>query len=142
MKISVHPYIITNGNGAEAVKFYEQVLGAKIVTYHTFGDMPENPDYPLPEGAKDRVMHAGIQIGDTQLMLSDTFPGQPYSIGDHLSVAVVVSSEEKAREIFDKLKEAGRVEVEFQKTDWSTGYGMVIDKYGIKWQIDTDLQNM
>lgn len=29
--VGVHPYIITNGNGQEAVKFYEDALEAEVL---------------------------------------------------------------------------------------------------------------
>ena len=45
----------------------------------TFGDMPENPEYPIPAEAKERVLHATLKVGNTDLMISDTFPGQGHA---------------------------------------------------------------
>src|SRR5689334_11616819 len=37
----------------------------------------------LPENAKDLVSHAMIKIGESELMFSDTFPGQDSQSGNH-----------------------------------------------------------
>lgn len=52
------PYINFNGNCEEAVKFYQQALGGEVHILR-FGDAPPNPNFPpLPDEAKNRVMHA------------------------------------------------------------------------------------
>lgn len=53
--VGVHPYIITNGNGQEAVKFYEDALEAEVLELQTYADLPPNPEYPLPEEAKNLI---------------------------------------------------------------------------------------
>ena len=77
MVLGIYPYLVMNGNGQEAVKFYEKALDAKVIGVQTFGEMPGNPEFPTPIEAIDRVMNAHLKVGDTDLMLSDTFPGQP-----------------------------------------------------------------
>lgn len=72
-----------NGNAKEAIKFYEKALDAKLLFYTTFGEMPENPESPLPEEAKELVAHAMLKVGETDLMFSDVFPGYTSQIGDH-----------------------------------------------------------
>ncbi len=138
MSMRLSPYLVTNGNGKEAVAFYEDALSAKVLGMQTFGDLPDDPDHPTPEEAKDRVMHALLQAGDSQLMLSDTFPGRPYQVGNHVTIAVVVDDASKAKEIFDKLSRGGKVEMPLQETFWSPAYGSVIDKFGVLFQISTE----
>lgn len=138
MSFSVYPYVVTNGNGQEAVKFYVDALDAELMGIQTFGEMPENPEYPTPEEAKNLVLHAGLKIGNTRLMLSDTFPGQPYQLGSQVTIALVTDDAEKARNAFDKLKEGGQVTMPIQETFWSPAYGQVTDQYGVSWQISTE----
>ncbi|MGG1575187.1 VOC family protein [Fictibacillus sp. NRS-1165] len=137
MIVGLYPYLVTNGNGQEAVKFYEKALNAKVLSVQTFGDQPENPEYPVPAEAKDRVMNAHLKVGDHDLMLSDTFPGMPYETGDQVTVAITIDSAETSKEIFEKLKEGGKVIMELQETFWSPSYGQLKDKYGVTWQIST-----
>lgn len=126
-----------NGNGQEAVKFYEHALEAKVLSVQTFGDMPANPEYPTPDEAKDRVMNAHLKVGDTDLMLSDTFPGNPYQLGSQVTIAVTINDVEKTKEVFGKLQDGGQVIMPIQETFWSPLYGQVTDKFGVTWQVST-----
>jgi PhnB protein len=132
----INPYLVTNGNGQEAVQFYQDALGAEVLSLQTFGDMPEG-DKPLPEEAKNLLLHAHLKIGKSMLMISDTFPGSPYQVGDHLSIAIMISDSEKTKEVFSKLEEGGKVEMPLQQTFWSPLYGQVQDKFGVLWQVST-----
>ncbi|MFD0769725.1 VOC family protein [Bacillus sp. CGMCC 1.60114] len=137
MILSINPYLVTNGNGQEAVKFYENALDAKVEMLQTFGDMPENPEHPVPAEAKDLVLHAHLKIGNTDLMISDTFPGQAHEIGSHLTIAIHIQGAEKAEEVFAKLQDGGQVIMPLQETFWSPLYGQVQDKFGVQWQVST-----
>lgn len=135
MILGVHAYLRMNGNGKEAVKFYESALDAENLGVQTYGDLPENPEFALPDEAKDRVVHAQLRIGNTFLMLSDTFPGQPYESGSQVDVAILLNEVEKSKDVFGKLQEGGEVIMPLQETPWSPSYGQVKDKYGVTWQI-------
>lgn len=137
MVLGIYPYLVMNGNGQEAVKFYEKALDAKVIGVQTFGEMPGNPEFPTPIEAIDRVMNAHLKVGDNDLMLSDTFPGQPYQIGSQVTVAITIDSVEKSKEVFEKLREGGQVGMSLQETFWSPSYGQVTDKFGVTWQIST-----
>jgi PhnB protein len=139
MLTSIVPYLVTNGNGQEAVKFYQHALGAEVTSLQTFGDMPEHPDYPTPQEAKDRVMNAQLTVDNKLvLMLSDTMPGQPYQLGSQVTIAILVSEADEAKEIFEKLQDGGKVTMPLQETFWSPAYGQVTDKFGIEWQVSTE----
>ncbi|MBP3041305.1 VOC family protein [Bacillaceae bacterium Marseille-Q3522] len=137
MILGVHAYLRMNGNGKEAVKFYENALDAEVMGVQTYGELPENPEFPLPDEAKDLVVHAQLRVGNTYLMLSDTFPGEPYQLGSQVDVAITLNDVEKSNEVFGKLQEGGEVIVPLQETPWSPSYGQVRDKFGIAWQIST-----
>lgn len=137
MIVSIHPYLVTNGNGKEAVKFYEDVLDAKVINIQTFEDMQSNSKEPVADDVKDRIMNAHLKIGTSDLMLSDTFPGQPYQIGSQVTIALTVSTVDKSKEVFEKLQEGGEVGLPLQDTFWSPSYGQVTDRFGIKWQVTT-----
>lgn len=140
MITGIVPYLVTDGNGQEAVKFYQEALGAEVVSLQTFGDMPPNPEYPLPEEAKNRVLNAQMNIGNAKLMLSDTFPGTPFQLGSQVTIALMVDNTSEAKEIFRKLQEDGKVSMPLQETFWSPAYGQVTDKFGIEWQVSTEVK--
>lgn len=137
MILGMYPYLVLDGNGQEAIKFYESALDAKVLGVQTFGDMPENPEYPTPIEAKDRVLNGHLQVGHTDLMVSDTFPGQPYQIGSQVTIAITIDTIEKSKEVFEKLSEDGQIMMPLQETFWSPSYGQVTDKFGITWQVST-----
>lgn len=140
MAVRMNPYLVMNGNAREAVAFYEQALGAKNMGVQTFGDMPCDPNHPLPEGAKDLILHAQLKVGETDLMFSDTFPGMPHQTGNHITIALVTDREEETRQLFDALAVGGQVQMPVQKTFWSPAYGQVTDKFGVPWQITTEVK--
>ena len=137
MILGVHAYLRMNGNGKEAVNFYEHALEAEVLGVQTYGELPENPEFTLPDEAKDRVVHAQLRVGNTFLMLSDTFPGQPYQSGSQVEVAITLNDVETSKGVFGRLQEGGEVIMPLQETPWSPSYGQVKDKFGITWQIST-----
>jgi PhnB protein len=136
MSIRLNPYLILNGNAREAVHFYEKALGGKVSGIMKYGDMPENPEYPLTDEMKDLVMHAHLKVGESDLMFSDNFPGIPYQQGDTVQVAVHPKDEAEAKAVFAALEEGGHVIMPLQKTEWSPLYGSVKDKFGVTFQVN------
>jgi PhnB protein len=132
----MYPYFVFNGETKEAVELYAKVFRTKNVTISTFGEMPEDPAHPIPESAKDLVMHALIELEDGKMMFSDTFPGSPQvTIGDNITIAYMSNNEEEIRSIFAGLAEGGKVTMDLQRTFWSKCYGQVTDKFGVLWQL-------
>lgn len=138
MTLKMVPYLIMNGNAKEAIDFYQKALGAEMIGIQTFAEMPANPDFPLPEEARDRVSHAMLKVGETEMMFSDTLPGDSHQIGSNVNICIMSKDAERSKEIFAALQEGGQVEMPIQETFWSPAYGIVTDKFGIRFQISTD----
>ncbi|MFC5711915.1 VOC family protein [Thalassorhabdus alkalitolerans] len=138
MTMRLNPYLVMDGTGKEAIEFYEHALGAKVIGMQTFGEMPESPDFPLPEEAKNRIAHGLLKVGETDLMLSDTFPGQPHQTGNQVTICIVLSDKERTNEVFEALSADGKVNMPLQETFWSPAYGIVTDKFGVTFQITTE----
>ncbi|MFI8494086.1 VOC family protein [Peribacillus butanolivorans] len=140
--MSVDVYINFNGNCREAVEFYAQVFGTETPQIMTFGETPPNPEFPLPEEAKNLVMHTRLNIEGSNVMFSDVFPGMPFVEGNNISLAVVNKNMDEIKSIFNKLKEGGTVVMDLQETFWSKLYGQVTDRFGIIWQLNYDTGEM
>ncbi|OAB25596.1 hypothetical protein PMSD_28025 [Paenibacillus macquariensis subsp. defensor] len=136
--MAIDVYINFNGNCREAVTYYAQVFGTEQPHIMAFGDTPPDPAFPLPEEAKDLVMHARLNLSGSNVMFSDTFPGMHFVVGNNISLAVVTKDIDEVKSLFDKLKEGGKVSMELQETFWSKLYGSVVDKFGIEWQFNYD----
>jgi PhnB protein len=134
----MNPYLVMDGNAKEAIQFYEKALDAEVVMVQTFGEMPANPDFPLPDSARDRISHALLKVGETDLMFSDTFPGQPVQSSNQVQICIMTDQAEQAKRIYEALREGGQVVMPLQETFWSPAYGIVADKYGVNWNISTE----
>ncbi|MFJ5623950.1 VOC family protein [Peribacillus loiseleuriae] len=140
--MSVDVYLNFNGNCREAVEFYAQVFETEKPQIMTFGESPPNPEFPLPEEAKNLVMHTRLNISGSNVMFSDVFPGMPFIKGNNISLAIVSENLDEIKSQFDKLKEGGTVGMELQETFWSKCYGQLTDKFGIGWQFNNGISEM
>ena len=62
------PYLNFDGNAAEAMRFYQGILGGEL-ELSPFGESPMADE--VPADMKDRLMHAELRVGDQVLMSSD-----------------------------------------------------------------------
>jgi PhnB protein len=138
MTVKLVPYLVMDGNAKEAIEFYQKALQADVLFIQSFGEMPENPDYPLPEEAKSRVSHATLKVGETELMFSDTFPGQPHASGNQVTICITSDDVEKSRAMYEALSQGGQVTMPLQDTFFSPAYGSLVDKFGVNFQIFTE----
>lgn len=138
----INPYINFPGNCREAVNYYARVFNTQPAQIMTFGEMPGDPSRPLPEEAKNLIMHAELHVAGSSLMFSDTFPGMPLNVGNNISLTVVTKNADEIRNAFNALKEGGQVSMDLQETFWSKLYGMVTDKFGVPWQFSLDSGEM
>ncbi len=140
--MAIDVYFNFNGNCHEVIEFYTEAFGTEKPKIMTFGEAPQNPNYPLPEEAKGLVMHARMNIFGSNVMFSDTYPGSPVVMGNNITLAVVINDREALQSAFDKLKVDGTVMMELQETFWSKCYGSLTDKFGIVWQFNLGLGEM
>ena len=126
-----HAYLNFDGDCAEAFRFYQELLGGDLQIM-THRDAPGAEQ--VPEGWGDRVMHAALTVGDELLMASDT-PPEHYQRPAGTYVSVTVDTIDEARRIFDGLAEGGEVQMPFQSTFWSAGFGMLADRWGTPWMV-------
>lgn len=130
------PYLSFNGDCAEALKFYEEVLGGKTTFAMTWGEMPGAAEQ-FPAETHKLIMHASFNVGDQVLMGADSPPGQ-YKTPQGTSVSIHVKEVSEGERIFNALAENGGVTMPFQKTFWSPGFGMCTDRFGIPWMVNCE----
>lgn len=134
--MAVGVYFNFNGNCRDAVEFYSKVFGIEKQKIMTFGDSPSDPNFPLPEEAKNLIMHTFLVISGSTVMFSDVPPGMPFTIGNNISLVISSNNVEEMKSWFQQLSEGGNVSMELQETFWSKCYGYVFDKFGIGWQFN------
>ena len=133
--MELSPYLMFNGNCEEALKFYEQTLGAKIDGVSKHAGTPSEEHVP-PEW-RDKVLHARFIVGNNVVMASDAPPGH-YAPPQGMSIALGLNDAAKGEEIFNKLAENGTVQLPFSQTFWASGFGMCVDRFGIPWMVNCE----
>lgn len=128
----LRPYIYCD-NAREQAAFYVDALGGEIVSVKTFGDMPG-----AEERQKDRVMHLIMQAAGVQFYLADSSPIQR---GNGLDLTLEFASDHEAAQAFKKLAAGGKVVMKFERMFWGSMFGRLEDKFGVSWQIATELRN-
>lgn len=136
------PYLNFDGNCAEAFAFYAELFKGTIAYQGTFGEMPASEDMPpIPESAKNRIMHVHLQIGDQALMGSDAMPGADATCGGYqpaqgLWVSIHAADVAEGQRLFDALAQGGQTVMPFGATFWSPGFGMTRDRFGTPWMVN------
>lgn len=131
----LNPYLLFSGNCEEALKFYEQTLGAKIDMLLRYGGSPAEEHAP-PDWS-EKVVHARFTIGDTTLMAADASPGH-YERPQGFSISISVNDTAKGENIFNALAENGKTTMPFQQTFWAKGFGMCVDRFGVPWMVNCE----
>jgi PhnB protein len=131
----VESYLFFNGRCEEAIEFYKRALGAESLFLMRNREAPEQPPPgALPPGSENKVMHATLRIGSSNLMLSDgRCDGTPVFNG--FSLSLDAANEAEAERLFAALCDGGTVQMPLAKTFWSPRFGMVADRFGVSWMI-------
>jgi PhnB protein len=132
VQLSVH--LNFDGHCASAFRAYARILGGKLVTLMTYGESPMADKVPVEW--RDRIVHATLQLDGTELLGADV-PSDSYVTPQGFAVTLQVDGIERGRELFGALAEGGSLRLPFQKTFWSAGYGLLVDRYGVPWEINS-----
>jgi len=128
-------FINFNGECREAVEFYAKILKSTVNNVMTYGEAPPDPDYPVAEADKDRIMYAGIPFGGMTVMFMDYPTGEECVIGGNIHPTISTDDKNEVTRLFDALKDGGEVFYELGPMFFSEWYGMVKDKFGVTWHI-------
>jgi len=130
----IDAYLIFNGNCAEAMRFYEKTLGAKLEMMMTHAESPMAGQ--TPPGSENRIMHARLNLDGRLLMASDDMPGHAYNGKHGFALSLMYPTADAGRPIFDALSAGGQVTMPYQKTFWAEGFGMLVDRFGTPWMVN------
>lgn len=126
------PYIFFNGNCAEALRYYEKVLGARVMTSMTYGETPAAAH--VPKELHDKVIHAAMMVGNSMILASDDgTPDGPKPGG--YSLTLYAETPATAEKVFDALADGGEVTMKMDKTFFAERFGSVHDRFGIRWMV-------
>lgn len=127
------PYIFFEGKCAEACRYYEKVLGARVTMSMTYGESPAAAH--VSADLKDKIIHSALQIGNTTVMAADSPPEQWSGKPAGFALTVSVDAPEVAEKVFAGLADGGSVGMPLDKTFFAEKFGMVTDRYNIPWMV-------
>jgi PhnB protein len=127
MRLSVH--LTFRGECAAAFRFYERVLGGRDLRTFRWGDAPGAGDMP-----PDWLVHASLTLGAYELMGADVAADR-YERPRGFYVYHAVDARPDAERIFAALLDGGQVVMPLQQTFWAPLFGVLVDRYGVPWEI-------
>jgi PhnB protein len=130
--LSLTPFLIFEGNCAEAMTFYQSCLGGEL-TITKVGDTPMK--HGMPAEKHNRVAHARLKSGAIEFSATDWLhPTRVPRRGNTVAMYVNGGSYNELRKIFDKLADAADKELLDDLRDMPFGsYGHLADKFGVHW---------
>ncbi|MCM3781561.1 VOC family protein [Neobacillus mesonae] len=140
MTLKLTPYITLEGTAREAIQFYVQAIGAEVLSIITYGEMPEMPN-TFTDDLKNLVAHAKLQVGEMELMLSDAPGGSSIESGKRVTICITTNEVAESRRIYEALRQNGQVNMPFTEESFSPGFADVTDKFGVTFQIYTEIQS-
>jgi len=133
MKVS--PYLSFNGNCAEAIELYEKAFGTKAHSVELYRDAPPGMD---SLGLATQVFDAQLKIGNDTLMLHDVMAGDTANFDGNIMLTIKFGEADAPamKAAFDVLKaDGGQAIMDICEVPWSKCFGVVQDKFGVKWNI-------
>ena len=129
--MKIETYIFFTDQCAEAMQFYEKVLGGKIEAMMTYGDSPAGPHNP-PEMARQ-----GHPCAPRRRRRGADGLGRPGSRERKgFAVTLQVDTVAEADRLFNALSEGGTVTMPIGETFFSKRFGMLTDRFGVPWMVN------
>ncbi|TDQ77036.1 VOC family protein [Sphingobacterium yanglingense] len=141
----IHAYLNFNGNCEDAFAFYKTVFNTDLIGTYRFGDMPADPNFPLNDEDKRKIMHTALMINaDSMLMGSDCIEnfGHKATPGTNTYIMLDVASTEEAKKLYDALVvNAQNVEMPLGEQFFAELYASFTDQFGISWMVHYEGKN-
>jgi PhnB protein len=134
--VELSTHLCFDGECEVAFRTYERLLGGNVTTMLAYGDSPMAEQVP-PEWQK-RIVHASLELDGHTLLGADVFPDD-FERPRGFFVTLSVKEVDRAKLLFEALADGGEVRMPFQETFWSAGFGVLVDRFGIPWEINSEV---
>jgi PhnB protein len=133
MAVVLDPYLNFRDETREAMEFYRGIFGGEL-RMMTFKEYQASQD----PSEDDKIMHAQLEAGDIRLMAADTPNSMEYQPGTNFNLSLSGEDESTLRGYFEKLQEGGTVTMPLAKADWGDTFGMLVDRFGVRWLVNVN----
>ena len=127
------PFLLFDGNCAEAMAFYQQCLGGDLRLIK-LGDTPMKDQFPPDK--HDRIINAQLRSGAIDISATDWMASPAFDprLGNMSALYVTGDDAAELRPVFDKLADGAAQERFQQLRDVPFGvYGQFYDRFGVQW---------
>ncbi|MBU6256997.1 MAG: VOC family protein, partial [Burkholderiales bacterium] len=129
-------YLRFEGDCEEALSFYCQALGAKVLMMSRYSEAPGHANMPpVPE---HWIIHGRIQWPDGGLLMGSDGGPTPYTGVHGISLSLNCADRAEGERLFQALAAQGEVKMPFGSTFWSPGFGMLVDRFGVPWMVNVE----
>lgn len=127
------PHLTFDGLCREAFTEYQTIFGGELQTMLSYGESELAAQ--IDPQWHQRIVHATLRIGEMELTGVDLLP-HDYQVPRGFFVTVSVEGFERGREIFQALSRDGVIRLPYGATFWSSGFGVLVDRFGIPWEVN------
>jgi len=129
--IKISPFLLFDGNCAEAMSFYQECLGGEL-TITRVGDTGMKAQ--MPSELHNRIAYAHLKTSSTEFSATDWLhPTRKFNRGNTVAIYITGTYEE-LKEVFDKLSSGADKELLDELRQMPFGvYGHMADKFGVHW---------
>jgi PhnB protein len=127
-------YLFFDGTCEEALEFYAVVLGGKVSEINRYADSPMADRMPPEHG--NRIMHATFIAPGMTLMASDGSEADGEM--KRVSLSLATHDPNEGARVFDALAAGGTITMPYAKQFWGASFGMLVDRFGIRWMVNAE----
>lgn len=129
--LSLTPFILFNGNCAEAMSFYQKCFGGEL----TITKVGDTMKAYTPKELHDKVAHARLKSNAVDFSATDWMhPTREFNQGNSVAMYLNGETYDELKEVFDKLAGGADKELLDELKEMPFGiYGHLADKYGVHW---------
>ena len=130
--LSLTPFLLFDGNCAEAMQFYQSCFGGDL-TLTRLGDTPMKAQFP-PE-QQHKITYALLKSGNVEFSATDWLhPTHLRQAGNTTAMYITGASLDELSPIFEKLREGADQEFFVELREMPFGiYGRFTDRFEVEW---------
>jgi len=131
------PYLLFEGNCAQAMEFYQSCLGGNLTLTRVFESPMKNQ---MPKELQSRIINARLKSGPIDISASDWLhPTRMPNHGNTVCLYISGAPYGELKDYFDKLSEGAEPTLRDPLREMPFGsYGALTDKYGVRWMFQGD----
>ena len=131
--MKIIPNLSFNGNCLEALEYYKKIFDGEILQIVTYDEV----NYKCSEDEKKKIFSAIMLLGKNTVYFNDKLNEK---IGNNITMIIEFFNEEDLNNISGKLSKEGTISVEMGETTWGLQYVEIVDKFGIVWGLNYEMQ--